>query len=155
MYVYRPASKINIQKCTLKDKCPMAHPWMCAWLLWLPIKMFLAALFSTMFCLNLVLLKGWDRQHCTSAKLRKAPFFTLRSFFKPLFLWQFHMPIKPATNQILMHLPSLLISRFVQHTYKSWGKKSLVSVIWLLPSLISFLFFNSKNTISTWTATLS
>lgn len=100
---------------------------------------------STIFHNALALHKGWDRQRCTSAELRKAPFFTLRWLFKPLLLWQFHVPIKPATNPTLTHLPPLLISHFVQHTYKPWKKKSLVSVIWL-SSLTSSMFFNSKTT---------
>lgn len=79
---------------------------------------------STTFHNALVLHKGWRRQCCTSAELRKVPFSTLRSFFKPLFLWQFHMPIKLATNQIFTHLHPLLIGHFVQHTYKPWEKKS-------------------------------
>lgn len=70
---------------------------------------------STIFHNALALQKGWGRQHCTSAELRKAPFFTLSSFFKPLL---FHVPIKPATNQTLVHLLPLLISHFVQPIYK-------------------------------------
>lgn len=77
---------------------------------------------STIFHNALVLHKGWSSQRCTSTELRKAPFFTLGSLFKPLFLWQFHVPIKPATNPTLAHLPPLLISHFVKPIHKPWKK---------------------------------
>lgn len=75
---------------------------------------------STIFHNALALHKGWGRQRCTSADMRKAPFSTLSSFLKPLFLRRFHGPIKPATNQTLAHLPPLLIGHFAQCIYKPW-----------------------------------